>query len=78
MVLMFGFKQNGETCHTSHAMRFIASNAINGGAYWTPRICDLKSLDYFLWGAVKEKYYENKSETIRHSLANISDVIAEI
>ena len=32
-------------------------------------------LDYFLWGAVKEKYYAKKLETIQNFKANICDAI---
>ena len=31
---------------------------------WLPRSCDLTPLDYFLWGAVKDKCYAAKPETI--------------
>ena len=30
-----------------------------------PRSCDLTPLDYFLWGAVKDKCYANHPETIQ-------------
>ena len=31
---------------------------------WPPRHCDLTPLDYYLWGAVKDKCYADKPETI--------------
>ena len=31
---------------------------------WLPRSCDLTPLDYYLWGAVKDKCYADKKETI--------------
>ena len=31
---------------------------------WPPRSCDLTSLDYYLWSAVKDKCYAEKPETI--------------
>ena len=37
-----------------------------------------KDLDYFLWGAVKEKCFADKLETIEHLKANIRDAITEI
>ena len=31
---------------------------------WPPRSCDLTPLDYYLWDAVRDKYYADKPETI--------------
>ena len=31
---------------------------------WPPPSCDLTSLDYYLWGAVKDKCYADKPEAI--------------
>ena len=31
---------------------------------WPSRSCDLTPLDYYLWGAVKDKCYADKPETI--------------
>ena len=31
---------------------------------WQPRSCDLTPLDYYLWFAIKDKCYGDKSETI--------------
>ena len=42
------------------------------------RSCCLASLDYYLWGAIKEKCYAGKIETIEHLKINIRDDIAEI
>ena len=33
-------------------------------AVWPTRCCHLTPLDYYLWGAVKEKCYADKLETI--------------
>ena len=45
-----------------------------------PLICDLSPLDYYLWGAVKDKCYADKPETIDALKANIRirEVIGEI
>ena len=32
---------------------------------WPPRSCDLTSLDDYLWGAVKDKCYADKPDTLR-------------
>ena len=45
---------------------------------WPPRSCDLTLLDYYLWGAVKDKYYADKPETIDALKDNIREAIGEI
>ena len=45
---------------------------------WPPRSCDLTPLDYYLWGAVKDKSYANKPETIEALKDNIREAIGEI
>ena len=65
------FQQDGATCHTTNIiidlLRTVFENRIisrNSDVNWPPRSCDLTSLDYFLWGAVKDKCYTNYPETI--------------
>ena len=45
---------------------------------WPPRSCDLTPLDYYLCGAVKDKCYADKPETIDVLKDNIHEVIGEI
>ena len=45
---------------------------------WWLRSCDLKTLDYYLSGVVKEKYYADKPETIDVLKDNIREAIGEI
>ena len=45
---------------------------------WPPRGCDLTSLDYYLWGAAKDKCYADKPETIDALTDNIREAIGEI
>ena len=45
---------------------------------WPPWSCDLTPLDYYLWGAVKDKCYANKQETIDALKDNIREAIGEI
>ena len=40
--------------------------------------CDLTLLDYYLWGAVKDKYYADKPKTIDGLKDNIREAIGEI
>ena len=44
----------------------------------SPRSCYLKPLDYYLWGAVKDKCYADKSETNDPLRDNILEAIGEI
>ena len=45
---------------------------------WPPRNYDLTPLDYYLWGAVKDKCYVGKPETIDALKYNIREAIGEI
>ena len=45
---------------------------------WPPWSCDLTPLDYYLWGAAKDKCYANKLETIDALKYNIREAIGEI
>ena len=45
---------------------------------WSPRSWDLTTLDYYLLGAVKDKYYADKPKTIDASKDNIRKAIGEI
>lgn len=56
--------------------QFIISR--NADVNWPPRSCDLTPLDFFLWGAVKDKCYVDNPETIEHLKANIEAAIAAI
>ena len=45
---------------------------------WPPRSCGLTPLDYYLWGAVKDRCYTDKPETIDALKDNIPEAIGEI
>ena len=45
--------------------------------FWPPWSCDLTPLDYYLWGAIKEKCYADKPETIVSLKDNIREAIGE-
>ena len=45
---------------------------------WSPRSCYLTPLDYYLWGAFKDKYYVDKPETIGALKDNIRETIGKI
>ena len=79
------FQKYEATCHTAEALldvlrpvfedRIISRKA---DVVWPPQSCDLSSLDYYLWGAVKDKCYAGKPETIDALKDNIREVIGEI
>ena len=48
------------------------------GVVWLPPSYDLTALDYYLQGAVKDKCYADKPETIDASKDNIREDIGEI
>ena len=79
------FQQDGATCHTAEAtldvLRPVFEDRIishSADVVWPTRSCDLTPLDYYLWGAVKDKCYADKSETIDALKGNIREVIREI
>ena len=45
---------------------------------WPPRGCNSIPLDYYLWGAIKDKCYADKPKTIDTSKDNICEAIVEI
>ena len=79
------FQQNGAKCHTAEStlvvLRPVFEDRIisrRADVVWPPRSWDLIPLDYYLWGAVKDKCYADKSETINALKANIREAIGEI
>ena len=79
------FQQDGSKCHTAEAtldvLRSVFEDRIisrRADIVWPPRNCDLTPLDYYLWGAVKDKCYADKSETIDALKDNIREAIGEI
>ena len=65
------FQQDGATCHTAEAilnvLRSVFEDCIissRADVVWPPRSSNLTPLDYLLWGAVKDKCYADKPETI--------------
>ena len=76
------FQQDGATCHTAEAKLDVLcpvfeERIISCRAYvvWPQWSCDLTSLDYYLLGAVKEKCYADKPESIDALKDNIRKAI---
>ena len=79
------FQQDDATCHTAEAtlnvLRPVFEDRIisrRADGVWTPRSCDLTPLDYYLWGAIKDKCYADKPETIDALEDNTREGIGEI
>ena len=71
------FQQDGAKCHIADVFedRIISRRA---DVVWPPGSCDLTPLNYYLWGAVKDKCYADKPETIDALKDNIREAISEI
>ena len=72
-------------CHTAEAtldvLRPVFEDRIisrRADVVWPPRSCNLTPLDYYLLGAVKDKCYADKPETIDDLKDNIREAIGEI
>ena len=79
------FQQACATCHTAEAtldvVRPVFEDRIisrRADVVWPSRSCNLTSLDYYLWGAVKDKCYSDKPETIDALKDNIREATGEI
>ena len=73
------------TCHTAETtldvLRPVFEDRIisrRADVVWPPRRCGLTPLDYYLCGAVKDKCYADKPETINALKDNIREAIGEI
>jgi len=76
------FQQDGATFHISHAsmaeiQSFFGDRVISKGL-WTPRSSDLTPPDYFLWGHLKGRVYQNKPRSIDALKANITEEIQAV
>ena len=68
-------------CHTAEATLDILRSVLEdrtisrrADVFWPPGSCDLKPLNNFLWGAVKDKCYADKPETIDTLKDNIREI----
>ena len=69
------FQQDCATCHTAVAthdvLRPIFEYRIirrRADVVWPPRSCDLALLDYYLWGAVKDKCYADEPDALKDNI----------
>jgi len=76
------FQQDGVTSYTSHAsmakiQSFFGNRVISKGL-WLPHSPHLTPPDYFLWGYLKGRVYQNKPRTIDALKANITEEIQTV
>ena len=76
---------DGASCRTLEAtldvLRSVFEDRIisrRADVVWPPRSCDLTPWYYYLWGAVKDKCYADKPETIDTLKDTIREAIGEI
>ena len=50
----------------------------NGDYNWSPRLCDLALLDFFLWRYVEDEVYADALQSLQYLKEKIRDVIDEI
>lgn len=76
------FQQDGATAHTAtttlNYLESIFANRIISSGIWPARSPDLTPPDYYLWGALKGKVYENNPQTINDLKTEIVDKIQQI
>jgi hypothetical protein len=76
------FQQDGATAHTaSSSLQFLEDifhNRIISHGIWPACSPDLTLTDYYLWGALKGKVYENNTHTVDELKAAITTHIQQI
>ena len=79
------FQQHGAKCHTAATTLDVLHPVLEdhivsrrADIVWPLRSWDLTPLDYYMWGAVKDKCYADKPETIDVLMDNIREAIVEI
>ena len=76
------FQQDGAAAHTAnislHFLNEIFPNRIISKGIWPPRSPDLSVLDFYLWGATKQKVYRNKPQSLQDLRDNILHQIEAI
>ena len=81
----FCFQQDGATCHTAEASLDVLCPVFedsiisrSADVVWPSRSCNWTPLDYYLWGAVKDKCYADKPKTTQALRDDICEAIGEI
>ncbi len=79
------FQQEGAPAHTSNAAREYLSRkpgsqwiSKRGPTNWPARSPDLTSLDFFLWGFVKDKVYAGQIRSLQHLETRITRAVRSV
>ncbi|CAK1591478.1 unnamed protein product [Parnassius mnemosyne] len=79
------FQQDGATCHTAgasiEAIKELFPNKVisrRSTINWPPRSPDLSPLDYFLWGYLKGKVYDDHPTNLSQLKENITSEMRAI
>ena len=79
------FQQDGATFHTSNGSMEVVNELFpnkvisrRGNIDWPPRSPDLSPLDYFAWGYLKSKVYQNNPTNLTQLKQNIRSEMAAI
>lgn len=76
------FQQDGASAHTARTslqyLEEVFGNRIISRGIWPPRSPDLTPLDFYLWGALKGRAYENNPQTVDDLKTAISQNIKMI
>ena len=76
------FQQNGTTAHTANSSLHYLSDVFQARLVskdlWPPRSPDLNVSDIYLWGALKQKVYQNKPQNLQELRDNIRHQITAI
>ena len=79
------FQQDGAMAHTANISMVTIHGLFpgrvisrRGDVEWPPRSPDLNACDFFLWGYIKSKVYENQPRTAADLKQNIRNEVAAI
>jgi len=76
------FQQDNATAHTAYAslaaLEEVFEDRVISRGRWPARSPDLNPCDYFLWGCLKAKAYENNPHTVADLQENIRNTIQSI
>ncbi len=76
------FQQDGAPPHTANAnlkrLSEVFPNRVISAGLWPPRSPDLSPLDFYLWGATKEKVYKKKPHNLEDLQQHITEIIQNI
>ena len=79
------FQQDGATAHTARSSMALLREhfsgrliSLRGDLEWPPRSPDLTPCDFFLWGYLKSRVFNNRPRTLDDLKTNIREEVANI